>query len=157
MAVLIGAALVYHTSLGIDDELAAQRQRNSYLEGETKKLEEVAKTKQALEAKKQNLLSRMSVIEELQHSRTGTVRLFNEIPILLPDGVYLRQIIQLQDRLEITGQAGSNSDVSDYMRRLSNSENVTNPKLLSINTDDVDHTVDFKLRVEIKKKDEKKT
>lgn len=150
-AVVLGVVIVYFTSSGIDDEYFAQQARNQYLEKEIKTLEQIAKAKKTLEAKKKDLLERMSVIEQLQHSRTRTVRLFNQVPAILPDGIFLSSVSQNQEEMKISGQAGSNSDVSEYMRRLSASEHVSDPKLLSIKTDELEHTVSFEMSVTIRK------
>lgn len=150
VAIALAGAITYLLGMQIDDQITAQKKRNAYLEKELKTLDVDVKSKKDLEKKQQDLIERMKVVERLQRSRTGTVRLFNEIPMVLPDGVFLREITQSDESLTITGQAGSNADVSEYMRRISNAENTVDPKLLSINTNAQDFTVDFQLEVQLR-------
>lgn len=150
IAIALAGGISYLLGMQIDDQIRAQEQRNKYLEKELKSLDVDVKSKKELEKKQQDLIERMQVVERLQRSRTGTVRLFNEIPMVLPNGVFLREIQQSKQSLTITGQAGSNADVSEYMRRLATAENTLDPKLLSINTNAQDFTVDFQLEVQLR-------
>lgn len=149
-AVLLGATVSVYAHWMIADAIDAQKQRTSTLQREQQRLKAEIKVKQELEKERTDLLSRMSIIERLQRSRTVSVSLFNEIGALLPAGAYLSEIVESGTNLRLAGRAGSNADVSELMRRLGKSEVVGEPRLESIVTDDTDHTIDFSLTVQVK-------
>jgi type IV pilus assembly protein PilN len=82
-----------------------------------------------LEDKKDRLLARMEIIEELQRSRPGIVHVFEELVSTLPDGVYLTAVKQSGQNIEIVGAAESNTRVSALMRKLDESDWFTQPDL----------------------------
>lgn len=106
-----------------------QRDRNNMLKKEIalldKRIEEIID----LEEKKERLLARMQIIEQLQRSRPGIVHVFDELVRTLPDGVFLTEVKQTGQRLEIVGSAESNTRVSALMRNIDKSEWVGNPDL----------------------------
>ena len=64
------------------------------------------------------LLTKIDLIQKLQESRPLTVHLFDEIPRILPDGVYLTKIIQTGTDLIFEGKSPSNARVSDFMKAI---------------------------------------
>lgn len=82
-----------------------------------------------LEDKKDRLLARMQIIEQLQRSRPGIVHIFEDLVRTLPDGVFLMAVKQEGTRIEFTGSAESNTRVSALMRRIDASESFTRPDL----------------------------
>jgi type IV pilus assembly protein PilN len=82
-----------------------------------------------LEDKKDRLLARMAIIEQLQRSRPGIVHVFEELVSTLPDGVYLTAVKQSGQDVEIVGSAESNTRVSALMRKLDESDWFTKPDL----------------------------
>jgi type IV pilus assembly protein PilN len=82
-----------------------------------------------LEVKKERLLARMEIIEQLQRSRPEIVHVFEELVRTLPDGVRLTSVKQSGKRIEIRGDAESNTRVSAFMRNLDKSEWFTQPDL----------------------------
>jgi type IV pilus assembly protein PilN len=82
-----------------------------------------------LEDKKDRLLARMAIIEELQRSRPGIVHVFEELVETLPNGVYLTAVKQSGQNIELVGSAESNTRVSSLMRKLDESDWFTKPDL----------------------------
>jgi type IV pilus assembly protein PilN len=82
-----------------------------------------------LEDKKDRLLARMEIIEQLQRSRPGIVHVFDELVNTLPNGVHLTAVKQSGRRLEIVGSAESNTRVSALMRNIDKSEWLMDPDL----------------------------
>ena len=82
-----------------------------------------------LAAKKERLLARMEIIQQLQRNRPEIVRLFDELVRVMPDGVYLSSLKQQNTNLVMTGIAQSNARVSALMRNIDQSEWLTNPVL----------------------------
>jgi type IV pilus assembly protein PilN len=106
-----------------------QRERNSILQAEIKLLDERIAEIEDLESQKERLLARMAIIEQLQRSRPEIVHVFDELVRTLPSGVYLTSIKQTGTRLEIRGNAESNTRVSAFMRNIDKSQWLTKPDL----------------------------
>lgn len=124
-ALVIGAYAWYHVNGMIDD----QRDRNRYLEEQISILQEDIAEIEELESTRRQLVARMNVIQRLQQRRPQIVHLFFEIADTLPEGVYLTQVTQKGDQLNVNGRAESNARVSSYMRELDASPWLTDPEL----------------------------
>lgn len=128
----IGGAVVISVHGIIAGRIDKQTARNSYLEKEIalldKQIEEIRKLKDQTQA----LLARKKVVETLQENRTETVHLLDQIVRLLPDGIYLKQIKETGNRVNIVGYAQSNARVSTLMRNLESSPWLSAPSLVEI-------------------------
>jgi type IV pilus assembly protein PilN len=115
--VLIGLLIVMFYNAKID----GQNARNQYLRDQIaivdKQIEEIA----ALDKKKERLLRRKQVIEELQASRSQMVHLFDQLARTIADGTRIKGIKQNGQELSLEGSAQSNARVSTYMRNLDSS------------------------------------
>ncbi len=125
----IAALLVLIGVLLMDAIIDAQYDRNQLLKDEISALDLRIKEIMDLEAKKNRLVARMEIIEELQQSRPEIVHVFEEMVYTLPDGVYLSSIKQTGVRIEIKGAAESNTRVSALMRNIDKSEWLEKPEL----------------------------
>ncbi|UGB38482.1 PilN domain-containing protein [Frateuria soli] len=95
-----------------------QNERNAYLQGEIKQLDErIAKIKD-LEKVRQRLLARKQIIEQLQANRSQMVHLFDELVKTIPASVRLSSMKQNADSMVLFGVAQSNASVAEYMRNL---------------------------------------
>ena len=78
----------------INREITLQNDSNEFLKHEIasldKEIDEIKKIQEQTNA----LLSRKRVIEALQANRTETVHLFNELAKQVPEGIYLRTLVQ---------------------------------------------------------------
>lgn len=124
MCLIIGAI-----HLEISKNLDYQNLRNDFLEEQITRIDKLIAEINTLEDKKQNLLSRMDVIQQLQQDRPRIVHIFDELAKTLPDGVYLTSLKQTNDEFAIKGYAQSNARVSSFMRNLDNSDWFSDPKL----------------------------
>ncbi|MGI9291723.1 MAG: PilN domain-containing protein [Gammaproteobacteria bacterium] len=122
LATLIGVLIMN----GVID---AQQDRNRLVQAEIVKLDERIKEILDLEEKKDSLVARMKIIEQLQQSRPEVVHLFEEVVRVLPDGVHLSYLKQTGTRLEIKGRAESNTRVSALMRNIDKSPWLEKPDL----------------------------
>jgi len=141
-------ALAYYF---FDKSIKFQNQRNSFLTSEIAKLDEQIKEIDKLEAKKESLIARQQVIEELQANRTQMVHLFDELVKTIPNGVFLEKITQQGVTISMEGYSQSHSRVSDYMRRLDESDWFTKIELDYIKADETlgTHEQKFKLTVKL--------
>lgn len=131
-ALLVVLLWVFWMGMRIDN----QNERNTYLQGEIKQLDErIAKIKD-LEKVRQRLLARKQIIEQLQANRSQMVHLFDSLVRTIPDGVVLTSVKQEGDKLTLTGRSQSNARVSTYMRMLENAGWMTKPELSIIEARD---------------------
>jgi type IV pilus assembly protein PilN len=124
-----------------------QNERNRFLENEIAKVDEEIREIRNLERTRQQLISRMKVIEDLQISRPQIVHLFDEMVTVVPDGAFLTELMQSGGNLALTGKAQSNARVSTYMRNIESSPWLSDPRLQIIedkNPDEIDDST-FKL------------
>jgi type IV pilus assembly protein PilN len=135
--VLLAAGGVGAVYYGVTNAVDFQRQRNEFLRGQIAEMEKKIKEIEELEKVKANLLARMKVIEELQASRTAMVHFFDEVLNTLPEGVYIKTLKQSGSAVTIEGVAESNGRVSAYMKNIESSHWFSEPRLVIINTKDV--------------------
>jgi len=110
----------------------SQNAKNELLRNEIKKLDAQIADIQDLWNRKQRLVARMEIIERLQRKRPEIVHLFDEIVKTVPEGVYLTNIKQSGNKLEIHGVAQSSTRVSTFMRNIDGSVWMDNPVLLVV-------------------------
>ncbi len=113
----------------IADQIEYQEQRNQYLSTQIAILDRKIEEIRDLEKKRDMLISRMEVIQQLQSSRPEIVHLFDALARTLPEGVYLTKFVQAGDNLEVAGIAQSNARVSAYMRNIEDSLWMEKPQL----------------------------
>jgi len=112
LVVLIGWS--YWMGARIDN----QNDRNTYLQGEIKQLDDrIAKIKD-LEKVRAGLLQRKQIIEQLQANRSQMVHLFDELVKTIPGSARLGSMKQSGDSMSLDGVAQSNSSVAEYMRNI---------------------------------------
>lgn len=110
-------------------QISGQQERNAFLDQEIVTVKGKITEIEALEQKKNNLLNRKKVIEELQANRSQMVHLFDSLVRTIPDGVILTGINQEGDKLTLEGRSQSYTRVSSYMENLSASGWMTKPEL----------------------------
>jgi type IV pilus assembly protein PilN len=137
LGAVVSAGGVGLVTWGVSDAIDFQRERNEFLRGQIAEMEKKIKEIEELEKVKASLLARMKVIEELQASRTAMVHFFDEILNTLPEGVYIKALRQSGSSVTIEGVAESNGRVSAYMKNIESSRWFADPKLVVINTKDV--------------------
>lgn len=126
------SGLVY---LGYDGAIANQNARNQYLTDQIKLMDDKIAQIKDLQEKKQRLLARMQIIEQLQASRPTEVHLFDQLVKTLPQGVYLTAVAQNNDNLTLSGQAESSARVSTYLRNIDSSPWMGSPNLVVVQKD----------------------
>ena len=112
--------------------ISVQDSRNDYLRKHIKEVEKQIAEINELASKKERLLARMEIIQQLQRNRPEIVRLFDELVRVMPDGVYLTSLKQQNTNLQMVGIAQSNARVSALMRNIDQSEWMANPQLVVI-------------------------
>ena len=127
--VIISAGLLFLVDRYFRSEINTQNARNSFVRTEIQQLDaQVAEINQ-LQQQKQEIRSRMNVIQDLQGSRPVIVRIFDELVRTLPQGVYFTRLQRTNDEIEITGVAESYARLTELMRRLDTSQWFRDPDL----------------------------
>lgn len=138
--VLVGVLLVAGLIIfGFDrfyrGEIDTQNARNKYLKSDISVLEgKIAEIKQ-LQQKRNQLLARMQVIQELQGNRPIIVRLFDELARRLADRVFYTRVSLKGKTLHIEGIAESNNRISSQLRNFEESAWFTKPNVTEITAD----------------------
>jgi type IV pilus assembly protein PilN len=120
LGICAGAALlvVFGAMQLFDAQIENQQQRNNLLTKEIAALKAKTAEIEELEKKKDSLLRRKKVIEDLQANRSQMVHLFDDLVRTLPEGVRLTSVKQTGNQLTIEGMTQSNARVSSYMRNI---------------------------------------
>jgi type IV pilus assembly protein PilN len=116
----------------VNSQIDAQKARNDYLSANIRELDAKVEEIRDLQRKRNQLLERMRVIQELQGNRPVIVRIFDQLVRTLPDGVFYTEVTAKGRELSITGVAESNNRVSSLMRQLDASAWLENPNLESV-------------------------
>ena len=123
VAIWVVAGLVVFAAKSVmDARIAHQEDRNRFVQSEINKLSKVIKEIETLKDKRDALLARMEVIQNLQQNRSQIVHVFDDLVNKLPNGVYYDTISKTSSGLNINGKAQSNGRVSALMRSLDASD-----------------------------------
>lgn len=147
----LGVIVLLLAHLIISGEMSYQNERNVYLQNEIATLDKQVAEIRELQARRNQLIDRMQVIQNLQGTRPVIVRIFDEIVRTLPDGVYFRSLQRLDSTITIAGTAETNNRVSSLMRQLEKSEWFANPVLKGVkaNPEFGDQANDFDMTVTV--------
>jgi len=123
----------------INREINVQNEKNEFLKREIASLDkEIAEIKK-IQEQTNALLARKRVIEALQANRTETVHLFNELAKQVPEGIFLRTLIQTGNRITLTGVAQSNARITTLMNNLDESPLLENSTLVETRSEVVNN------------------
>ncbi|MFI8221890.1 PilN domain-containing protein [Pseudomonas sp. NPDC085632] len=131
---------------------AIERQvvRNDYIGKQIAVVDERIKQISELKARRQQLVERMRIIQDLQGNRQISGRIFDQLARTLPDGVYFTDVKMVGKTLSINGAAESNNRVSELMRNLDASDWFDAPSLNEVKSTtagQVDQANTFELTV----------
>jgi len=132
---LLGGAIVGGVDRYFANAIDTQIARNNFLTAEITILEGRIAEINLLQQKKNKLLSRMKVIQELQGNRPIIVRLFDELARKLAPRVFYRNLQLIAKDLSIQGIAESNNRISSQLRNLNESDWFDQPNVTAINAD----------------------
>jgi len=150
---VVGALVVVAMHTFYAAKIEIQTDRNRFLKSENAKLDkeiaEINKLKDEIAA----LLARKQVIETLQTDRAQTVHLLDELVRQMPDGVYLKSVMQKGMSVNLVGYSQSNARVSTLMRNIESSQWLSNPGLVEVKAAFVDRrrVSEFNLNFTVKR------
>lgn len=111
----LGINLLYGQA--IDSQVA----RNQFLTNEMARLDQQIGEVNRIRARRNELIERMRLIDNLQQSRNLTVHLFNELPEVVTNGVYLDNLDFSGDKVSLRGKTEAHSRVASMMRLIDRS------------------------------------
>lgn len=135
-ALLVAAGLVFLWQSHVSNTISHQQSRNSYIQNAMGSLDRQIAEIQDLRERREELLSRMQVIQDLQGLRPVIVRAFDEMVRTLPDGLYYTRLEKSRDTVTIVGMAESNSRISALMRNFERSDWFGDPNLTNVSSAD---------------------
>ena len=117
---LVGGLIAGMIYMWFQGRITDQQGRNSMLTSEIKRLEGQIKDIAGLEAEIAALRARQQAVEDLQADRNVPVHLMTELVKQFPDGVYITNMKQDRQSVQLQGIAQSNERVSELLRNLAN-------------------------------------
>lgn len=135
----------------VNGQIDDQKARNDYLSQNIKVLDAKVAEIKDLQRKRNQLIDRMRVIQELQGNRPVIVRVLDQLVRTIPDGVFYTRVQARDKTLSITGVAESNNRVSSLMRRLDASDWLQAPNLDAVRAATIygDQAATFDLKVKV--------
>jgi type IV pilus assembly protein PilN len=151
MVALIGIGLVILGDRIVNGQIDHQKARNEYLTENIRVLDRLVEEIRELERRRNQLIDRMRVIQELQGNRPIIVRVMDQLVRTLPDGVFYTSLQSSNNEIVLIGVAESNNRVSSLMRRLDSSDWLQQPNLDSVRaaTQYGDQAATFNLKVKV--------
>ncbi|WP_392400521.1 PilN family type IV pilus biogenesis protein TapN [Aeromonas salmonicida] len=141
--VILGIFLAITASLGfaadwlVKQQISHQQQRNQRLLQEMTILDAQLGEIRLLKERRKELIDRMQLIEQLQMRRNLPVRLFNQLPSLVPNGVYLNTLALQSNRIDVNGKTEAYGRVASMMRRIDGSGWLSQSQISTIFAADV--------------------
>jgi type IV pilus assembly protein PilN len=155
LAALLSIIAIGLAHLYIEGLKEHQTQRNKLLQDEIAELDKKIVEVKNIGERKSKLLAKIDLVQRLQESRPEIVHLFDEIPRVTPDGIFLTKFAQLGTDLTFDGKSQSNARVSAFMRAVEASSWLQTPKLgviISPDKTNVEQNSDFTLLAKLGKK-----
>jgi type IV pilus assembly protein PilN len=126
---VLGAVVIFAGGWFLDGATDQQRDRNEFMRAKVAVLDGQIAEIRELSEKREQLLARMRVIQELQGNRPIIVRVFDELVRTLAKGVYYNSVVMSNKSLSLSGTSESNNRISTLMRGLDESESFAGPNL----------------------------
>ncbi len=133
---ILGVVLIFAINTFIGNQIATQEERNQFLTSEIAKLDEKIKEIKNLQTRRNQLIERMKVIQDLQGNRPVVVHLLDELTRTLADGVYYTKITRTDKKMSLEGIAETNNKISKLMRNLDGSLWLAGSSLTSVKNKD---------------------
>jgi len=155
LVLALAAGIVLLADRVVNSQIEGQKARNQYLAENIKELDKAVAEIQDLQKRRNQLIDRMRVIQELQGNRPIIVRVMDQLVRTVPDGVFYTGLTTKSNKITINGIAESNNRVSSLMRQLDESDWLAGPTLdrVSAAPEYGDQATKFKLTVAIKAPD----
>ena len=132
---IVAAIIAFSWVSVVNGAIDNQNSRNQLIKDELVILDKQVKEIQELKRKREELISRMRVIQDLQGTRPIIVRYFDEFVRAVPDGVFVLSMVRKGQTITLDGVAESNSRVASLMRNIDSSLWFDESNLKSVTAD----------------------
>lgn len=129
---LAAGTIWWFVSGSYESSIRAQEFRNTYITKQISSLESKIKEIQELRNKRQELLDRMKLIQDLQGNRPVIVRVFDEMARVMPDELFFESVQLKGNQFTLKGKASSNDQISQLMRNFDASPWFAAPNLIGV-------------------------
>ena len=116
----------------IDLKIKGQIKRNHFLKTEILILDKRIAEIDLIKERKNELDQRILLIQQLEQKRNMATRLFNILPEITPNGVYLTTVNFVDKQIKVTGLTKSNEQVSRMVRNVEETKWLNDASLPSI-------------------------
>jgi type IV pilus assembly protein PilN len=127
-AAAIGLCVLIHGA--VVAQIADQRSKVVAAEEELKKLEKTLKQVKRFRAEKAEIERKLEVIARLEASRTGPVRIMDEVASRIPERMWLKSMRLQGGTLEMHGFGIDNETIAAFLTSLEESKQLANVELL---------------------------
>ncbi|MGL4829273.1 MAG: PilN domain-containing protein [Vibrio sp.] len=132
LGVLLAVLMQFGAGEYLSGQMAKQQERIGYLKQHIFALDQqIAKLKIAEEDHKA-LLTRLTVVEQLQQKRNKTTEFMNQMPALIPEGVYVDKIKMNGREIEMTGISDSTARLATMLDNLEKSAKLSEVEMHEI-------------------------
>ncbi|MEH0743198.1 PilN domain-containing protein [Vibrio cholerae] len=132
LGVLLAGGAQWGAGAYLDYQKGLQQQRLDYLNRYIASLDKQIDNLKQVEKEHSALLTRLSVVEELQQQRNKTTDFMNLIPAMIPQGVYVDKIKMNGQQLEVSGISDTTSRLATMLDNLEKSSQLSNVEMHSI-------------------------
>lgn len=129
---LVAAGSIFLGDQYLNGAIEQQTARNEFVRKEIAVLDSRIKEISELKTRREQLLERMKIIQDLQGNRPIIGRVFDQLVRTLPEGVYFTALKMTGKSIAVVGAAESNNRVSNLMRNLDASEWLEAPNLTEV-------------------------
>ncbi len=134
VAAAFAVGIVFLVYSEIANRIDYQKERNDYLRAELARLKKAAKELESLKKTRDRLVGRLEVIQKLQASRPGMVRMLDELVRLKPEPIFMTSFSTTDNQVVINGVAQDDTVISAFMRELRKSVMFGEPVLRLVQT-----------------------
>ncbi|MDP1947692.1 MAG: PilN domain-containing protein [Nitrospirota bacterium] len=128
--VLITLAGCWWYSASLDEEISVQQTKKSDMEKQVAQLKEQVKQVSDFESRKKVLEDKNRIIDELEKSRVGPVRVLDHVSQSLePLKVWLVRVAVTGKEIDLEGRAATNDDVVEFVNNLRRTDYFSNINL----------------------------
>lgn len=147
---ILAVAVIFLADQYFKAKVTQQNARNAYVLQENTVLDSRIKEISELKTRRQQLVERMKIIQDLQANRPIAARVFDQLVRTLPEGVYFTDLKMQGRSIFIEGAAESNNLISSLMRNQDASDWLAAPSLIevkAVSADKLEQASTFKLTV----------
>lgn len=128
-AVLAGLAASAMLHVKITASIASERTRVAAAEKELAELEKTLKEVERFRKEKEEIERKLAVIDRLERSRTGPVRILDEVATRMPERLWLTDLKLSGGELSLGGYGIDNETIAAFLTSLEDSEFISNVQL----------------------------